>query len=87
MVLPLDGDRPDAPAPTPAARGRAPRDFETPDERRAFDAIPRRGAAVREIAVAAGLSAPEARAALGALELSAQVVRDGNVWRRAPQRR
>lgn len=50
------------------------------------DALPARGAATTEaLARAAGLSEAEVVAALGLLELSGRVRRDGTRWRRAPR--
>ena len=51
--------------------------------RRMLDALPvRRGADPASLARAAGLSQPEARAALGRLELTGLATRSGDLWRR-----
>ena len=81
MVLPLDAARADAEGPQPRVRAR---DFATAGERRAFDAIAARGSTVGDVGRAAGMTAGEARSALGALELAGAVRRDGDLWRRGP---
>lgn len=62
-------------------------DFETPGERQAYDAIPRRGGGADAIATAAGLAPGEALTALGRLSARGLVERDGALWRRVPTRR
>ena len=81
IVLPLDAARADAEGPQPRVRAR---DFATAGERRAFDAIAARGSTVGDVGRAAGMTAGEARSALGALELAGAVRRDGDLWRRGP---
>jgi DNA processing protein len=63
-----------------AGARRATDDLE-PVARLVLDALPRRtGAEVERVASAAGVSASEASAALGLLELDGWVVRRGNKW-------
>jgi len=64
---------------------RAPLSFSSAHERQAYDALTRRGSSVAEVAVGAGLSPRESRAALGALLLSGMVEKDGVLWRKAPR--
>ncbi|MBN2176126.1 MAG: DNA-processing protein DprA [Demequinaceae bacterium] len=59
--------------------------FATPDQRRAYDAVSRKGSTVGEVAAEAGLGMAEARSALGGLLLAGSVVRDGVEWRRSPR--
>jgi DNA processing protein len=81
MVLPLDASRAESEGPRPRVRAR---EFATAGERRAFDAVAARGSTIGEVGRAAGMTAAEVRAALGALELAGALRRDGDRWRRAP---
>lgn len=54
---------------------------------RALDAISRSGSTVAQIAARAGLSAAEARACLGRLEMRGEVCCEGGQWRRTAARR
>ncbi len=84
MVSPLDASRPDTAG--PAARTRM-RDFATPGERAAYDAVASRGSTTAQIGRAAGLTPGEARSALGALELAGAIRRNGDLWAREPSAR
>ena len=58
--------------------------FSSVEQRRAYDAIGRRGSTIGEVAAAAGLTTNEARTALGGLALLGSARKDGVLWRRAP---
>ncbi|WP_426595231.1 DNA-processing protein DprA [Cellulomonas sp. McL0617] len=63
------------------ARARRPTDHLDPVTRRVLEALPRRTAAeAGRVAASAGVSAAEANAALGLLELDGWAVRRGNAW-------
>jgi DNA processing protein len=79
MVTPLDASRPDSEGPTPRTRAR---DFATPGERAAYDAVTGRGSTAGEIGRAAGLTPAEVRSALGSLELAGSLRRAGDLWMR-----
>ncbi|MFV0634817.1 DNA-processing protein DprA [Demequina sp.] len=57
-------------------------DFARPEDRAAFDALGRRSLLEGDIAVTAGLTAPQVRAALGRMEATGLVERDRGGWRR-----
>ncbi len=81
LVSPLDATRSETPEPA-SSHKRSVAEFASPGQRRAFDVLGARGYPLERIARDAGLSAPEARAALGALEVEGTVERDGVLWRR-----
>lgn len=81
MVLPLDASRGESEGPRGRIRAR---DFASAGERQAFDAVAARGSTIGEVGRAAGMTAPEVRSALGALELAGAVLREGDLWMRAP---
>lgn len=85
LVLPLDASRAETGPPAPL--GHAIENFASADERRAFDAVSRRGSGTGQVARTAGMTPAEARAALASLEVAGAVVRAGDLWTRAPRRR
>ncbi|GMA37034.1 DNA-processing protein DprA [Demequina litorisediminis] len=70
------------------AGGDAPRqEFASPADRAAYDACGGRGGDLDEISRRAGLTAAQALASLGRLELAGAVVKDRGVWRRPMDKR
>lgn len=84
LLEPLDAARAEGLAPALAGGSAAASrpDFAEDAHRRAYDALQRRGSILGEVASAAGLSAGEARAALGALELQSLAICEGVLWKR-----
>jgi DNA processing protein len=67
---------------TNATRSQPRPDFASPFERQAYDTLGPRGTSFDQVARGAGLTAAQARVALGGLELAGLATHTGAVWRR-----